>query len=196
MNAGTSDETTIDGIGVRRMAQDLVSRKLGLWGLFALQAVCAAFLLGDAIADITGFDHSIGARDSDILEYAIVLALILGTVFIGLEIRRLMDRNRRMEDQLKAASGAFSALLDDHFEKWALTPSERDVALLAIKGLSNGEIAELRQTREGTIKAQCNAIFRKAGVSGRPQLLSLFVEELMGEGIVGARSGSAAEPAG
>jgi hypothetical protein len=29
------------------------------------------------------------------------------------------------------------------------------------------------------VKAQTNAIYRKAGVSGRPQLLSLFVDELM-----------------
>jgi len=32
---------------------------------------------------------------------------------------------------------------------------------------------------EGTVKAQTNAIYRKAGVSGRPQLLSLFIEDLM-----------------
>ena len=82
-------------------------------------------------------------------------------------------------------------MLEDHFEKWALTPSERDVALLAIKGLSNSEIADMRQTREGTIKAQCNAIYRKAGVSGRAQLLSLFVEELMGEGLVGVEKAPA-----
>jgi hypothetical protein len=29
------------------------------------------------------------------------------------------------------------------------------------------------------VKAQTNAIYRKSGVSGRPQLLSLFIEDLM-----------------
>ena len=85
-----------------------------------------------------------------------------------------------MEVQLDAASGAFFALVEAHFDVWSLTPSERDVAMLAIKGLSIAEIAEVRQTKEGTIKAQCNAIYRKADVTGRPQLLSLFIEELMG----------------
>jgi len=33
----------------------------------------------------------------------------------------------------------------------------------------------------GTIKAQTNAIYRKANVSGRPQLMSLFVEELIAD---------------
>jgi DNA-binding CsgD family transcriptional regulator len=78
--------------------------------------------------------------------------------------------------------------LGEHFDTWALTPSERDVALLAIKGLSISEIAEVRTTKEGTIKAQCNAIYSKAGVSGRQQLLSLFIEELMADGLVNPAS--------
>jgi DNA-binding CsgD family transcriptional regulator len=71
------------------------------------------------------------------------------------------------------------SLCDDHFTEWGLTAAERDVALFALKGMSIAEIAELRQTSQGTVKAQTNAIYRKAGVSGRPQLLSLFVDELM-----------------
>jgi len=70
-------------------------------------------------------------------------------------------------------------LLEEKFDIWALTAAERDVALFSIKGLSTAEIAALRDTSEGTVKAQTNAIYRKAGVSGRPQLLSLFIEDLM-----------------
>ena len=70
-------------------------------------------------------------------------------------------------------------LLAASFEDWGLTPAEKDVALFAIKGLSTPEIATLRCTSEGTVKAQTNAIYRKAGVSGRAQLLSLFIEDLM-----------------
>ncbi|NNF80954.1 MAG: hypothetical protein HKN05_23270 [Rhizobiales bacterium] len=43
-------------------------------------------------------------------------------------------------------------------------------------GLSLAEIADIRNTKQGTIKTQCNAIYQKAGVTGRPQLLSLFIE--------------------
>ena len=53
------------------------------------------------------------------------------------------------------------------------------MALFAIKGMSTQEIASLRATSEGTVKAQTNAIYRKAGVTGRPQLLSLFIDDLM-----------------
>ncbi len=95
-----------------------------------------------------------------------------------------------MEATLKAASGAFHQLMEDNFEDWSLTPSERDVALLAIKGLAIAEIAGARQTKDGTIKAQFSAIYRKAGVSGRTQLLSLFIDELMGDGLIEPRTAS------
>ncbi|MCB1371179.1 MAG: helix-turn-helix transcriptional regulator [Rhodobacteraceae bacterium] len=84
-----------------------------------------------------------------------------------------------MRGSLQAASGAFLDLMEGNFAKWGLTPSERDVALLSIKGLSIAEIAALRATREGTVKAQSAAIYRKAGVNGRAQLLGLFVEDLL-----------------
>ena len=78
----------------------------------------------------------------------------------------------------------FMDLISDRFREWELTPAERDVALFAIKGLSTLEISELRSTSEGTVKAQTNAIYRKAGVSGRSQLISLFVEDLMSDRLV------------
>lgn len=162
------------------------SSALGLWALFALQALCTLFFLGDAVADVFGLDHAVGLKDTDAFEFAVGLALILSLAFTGFHIRKVLHRQSRMEAQLKAASGAFAELLDEHFDDWALTPSERDVALLAIKGLSIADIARVRQTKEGTIKAQCNAIYRKADVSGRPQLLSLFIEELMAEELVPA----------
>lgn len=59
------------------------------------------------------------------------------------------------------------------------------MALFSIKGLTTPEIASLRTTSEGTAKAQSNAIYRKAGASGRPQLLSLFMEDLLGDGLLG-----------
>jgi DNA-binding CsgD family transcriptional regulator len=97
----------------------------------------------------------------------------------ALLLRASLRRTREAEKALRAASGAFMELVDEHFETWGLTAAERDVALFALKGMSIAEIASLRQTSQGTVKAQTNAIYRKAGVSGRPQLLSLFVDELL-----------------
>lgn len=52
--------------------------------------------------------------------------------------------------------------MHERFADWGLTPAERDVALFAIKGLSLAGIASLRKTSGGTVKAQTNAIYRKA----------------------------------
>lgn len=51
--------------------------------------------------------------------------------------------------------------------------------MLLVKGLSFGSIAEGRNAKEGTVKAQANAIYRKASVSGRHELVSLFLDELL-----------------
>jgi DNA-binding NarL/FixJ family response regulator len=162
------------------MSLSKFGKRFGLPALFLLQLFCVLFLLADAIADVFELDQLNFIKNSDSFEYAIVIALILSMAATGYQMRRIMLRNKAVEDQLKAASGAFAELLELHFESWSLTASERDVALLAIKGFGIADIAELRNTKEGTIKAQLNAIYKKAEVTGRPQLISLFVEELMG----------------
>jgi DNA-binding CsgD family transcriptional regulator len=94
-------------------------------------------------------------------------------------MRRAIEERNAAQERLRRASGAFLDLLEERFAEWGLTPAERDVALFAIKGMSTAEIAVLRNTSEGTVKAQTNAIYRKAGVTGRSQLLSLFIDDLM-----------------
>lgn len=157
----------------------LTARHWSLLGVFALQLVCVLFFVGDSIADLFGLEEPHGPNQDERIEHFVVVALVFSLVFSSFEIYQLLVRNQRIENQLKAASGAFSELLEQHFTNWALTESERDVALLAIKGLDIAEISIVRNTKQGTIKAQLNAIYRKADVSGRPQLISLFVEELM-----------------
>jgi DNA-binding CsgD family transcriptional regulator len=96
-----------------------------------------------------------------------------------LDLRRLMPRQARLADQLRVASGAFHDLPEERFEDWGLTRSERDVAMLLVTGLSLAGIAGLRNPAEGTVKPHCNKVYAKAGVSGRSQLVSLFLEDLV-----------------
>ncbi|MBP7000326.1 MAG: helix-turn-helix transcriptional regulator [Amaricoccus sp.] len=91
----------------------------------------------------------------------------------------MQARAERMSDRLKAASGAFAALVTETFAAWGLTPAEREVALLTLKGFSAAEIAALRGAREGTVRAQGAAVYRKAGVAGRAQLIAHFVDDLL-----------------
>lgn len=157
----------------------------------AAQAVCGLLLLVDILGEmqVLATDPRHAA-----LETAIVAALLLGSALITGEVMRMRARAGRMADRLRAASGAFVALLEETFVTWGLTPAEREVALLAIKGFSVAEIAGLRSAREGTVRAQCAAIYRKAGVSGRAQLLSHFIDGLLAGAEFGASASAAGAP--
>lgn len=144
----------------------------------AVQVVCAVLFTFQIVSSIFGF-APYAWQLYEIIEIGAALGLLLGSVLGWVALRRSMTRYALIQDQLRLASGAFMEVLEERFAAWELTAAERDVALFAIKGMSTQEMAELRGVSEGTIKAQTNAIYRKAGVSGRTQLLSLFIDELM-----------------
>ena len=166
------------------MSQIFTKQTSRLWGLLGLLSFCAFYFLGDSIADLLGWEQSGKFKENDQFEAIIVAALVLCVALTALEIKKVLDRQQKIENQLRVASGAFADVLEEYFDQWALTQSEREVALLAIKGFSTADIARIRETKQGTIKAQSNAIYRKADVTGRPQLLSLFIEDLMAEKLV------------
>ena len=146
----------------------------------AVQVLCTLFFVWDIAASVLGVERDPLAWEvRELIEIGAGVGLVLGVGLGTLLLARTVLRSRAMESRLREVSGAFAELLAERFEQWGLTPSERDVAWFTIKGLSIAEIARLRGTSEGTVKAHSNAIYRKAGVSGRTQLLSLFIEDLM-----------------
>lgn len=169
--------------------------RIAVFLLLFLQAVCAAFLLGGTLLTVLGIRHRpVSWEVREILEIGAVLGLVFGALLSVTVLSRILKRQKRAEDQLRQVSGAFMELMQARFTDWGLTSAERDVALFAIKGLSTQEIAALRGTAEGTVKAQTNAIYRKSGVNGRPQLLSLFIEDLMDDDMLPAAAPPAAAP--
>ena len=148
--------------------------------VFLVQALCALFFVSDILSSLFGiYTRPLAWELREMLEIGAAVGLVLGLILGGVLIVSSLRARNLAQERLRRASGAFMDLLEERFTLWGLTPAERDVALFAIKGLSTAEIAVLRTTSEGTVKAQTNAIYRKAGVSGRPQLLSLFIEDLI-----------------
>ncbi|MBF9051537.1 helix-turn-helix transcriptional regulator [Roseobacter sp. HKCCD9010] len=155
--------------------------------ILVVQLLCAVFFVSEIMMSVLGLPFApIPWQVHELIEIGAGVGLILGVVLGALLLRSALRRTRAAERALRAASGAFMDLVEERFDEWKLTPAERDVALFALKGMSLSEIAALRATSEGTVKAQTNAIYRKAGVTGRPQLLSVFVDDLMGDGVVAA----------
>ncbi|CUH52954.1 helix-turn-helix transcriptional regulator [Shimia marina] len=153
-----------------------------LVGLLLLQSLCAMFFLADIVLTLVGVRSApVAWHIRELLEIGAALGLLLGAGLGAIAWRQAVRARARAEASLAQVQLAFRDHMEASFATWQLTPAERDVALFSIKGLSIQEIAQLRQTSEGTVKAQCNAIYRKAGVSGRAQLMSLFLDDLLAD---------------
>ncbi|PRY85642.1 helix-turn-helix transcriptional regulator [Donghicola tyrosinivorans] len=147
--------------------------------LLAVQVFCAGLFLFNMLSSMPGFPFVVPWSVHEGIEIGAALGLVTGAFVSARAVRRANAESHKLKGQIRLASGAFQEVLEEHFEDWGLTPAERDVATFMMKGLAIPEIATMRGTSEGTVKAQLNAIYRKSGTSGRPQFLGLFIEELM-----------------
>ncbi len=153
--------------------------------LFCIQFVSAGVFVSDILLNLMGANRApMSWKMREIVEITAALGLVLGALFGIFLLRKSVALSRRTQSQLRVASGAFHELLEDHFVQWALSPAERDVALFTIKGMSIQEISDLRNTSEGTIKAQLNAIYRKSGTTNRTALLGVFVDALFDQPLI------------
>lgn len=145
-----------------------------------IQFICALFFVGQIAISVLGLPIGpIAWTYYELIEIGAAVGLIMGSIFGALALHSARRRSTEAEAALRRAQSAFKDVLEMRFADWDLTAAERDVALFAIKGYSTQDIANLRGVSDGTIKAQSNAIYKKAGVSGRAQLLSLFIDELV-----------------
>ncbi len=68
---------------------------------------------------------------------------------------------------------------DRQMQIWSLTPVEKEIAFLLIKGFTTKEIAELRGNSERTIRQHAQSIYAKANLKGRAELAAFFLEDLL-----------------
>ncbi len=146
---------------------------------FVVISVCEVFFLLDVLADAFRVDIAAPWIDHSTIELVSCISLAFAMVVIGWQIKRLLRDHRDAQASVQVASGELLAVIYEKFDAWKLTPSEREIALLLIKGLSIQEISDLRDTRPGTVKSQSSSIYQKARVTGRNELAAYFVEDLL-----------------
>ena len=84
-----------------------------------------------------------------------------------------------LNDKLQHASRQYGQVIQEQMQAWDFTPSEKEVALLLLKGLSFEEIATIRDTKEKTVRQQATAIYRKSGLNGRHEFAAWFFEDFL-----------------
>lgn len=144
------------------------------------QVMAAGFFIARILSDVFQFPiQFIPWKMVEVLELMASVGLLFGVASSVALLLISVRRIDRLSDQISALGGQFQEYIDRQFLEWNLTPTERNVALLAIKGFSNAEIARLRGTTESTVKSQLTSIFRKTGLSSRQQLTTYFIEDLV-----------------
>jgi len=151
-----------------------------LWGAVFVQGASALVFTYALWSEVLGLrSFQIPWDIIEMIQMLASIGLVLGFVTTTLFLKSSMRRLRTMRRQIDVATGNFESHIDEVFASWDLSPSEEAVAVYAMKGFSNAEIADLRGTTASTVKSQMNAIFRKSGLTNRQQLISFLVEEMM-----------------
>jgi DNA-binding CsgD family transcriptional regulator len=91
---------------------------------------------------------------------------------------RKAERDAWRENARKALEGLGEAV-DAQFRAWQLTPSEREVALLLLKGYSHKHVASATGRSERTARQHATAVYQKAGLGSRAELAAFFLEDLL-----------------
>jgi DNA-binding CsgD family transcriptional regulator len=103
--------------------------------------------------------------------------------------KRLADAERSLvahkasrdawQKSAESALAGFGAAVDRQFAAWGLTPVEREVALLLLKGHGHKQIAARTGRSERTVRQHAVSIYQKSGLDGRAELAAFFLEGLM-----------------
>jgi len=100
-----------------------------------------------------------------------------------------LDRIHQEKEQWKREThqllAGLSQKIEGQFSQWQLTPAEKEVGFLLLKGISLKEIADIRQTQLKTVQQQSQSIYQKTRLASRSELAAFFLEDLLPGGGAG-----------
>lgn len=95
------------------------------------------------------------------------------------ELERHREERDRWRERARTFLEGLGREIDRQFDEWDLTPSEKEVALLLIKGHSHREIARMTGRSERTSRQHAGSVYEKADLAGRAELAAFFLQGLM-----------------
>lgn len=139
-------------------------------------ASATLFFAYDIVADLVDDSESLFHI---VVESAVFFAISTVLLIELRRVSRLTEVVHQERDKTARLSGELLAVMRNQFTDWGLSPSECEVALLLIKGLSMREISAAREVKEKTIRQQATSVYAKSGYAGRHELTAHFIEDLM-----------------
>jgi DNA-binding CsgD family transcriptional regulator len=125
------------------------------------------------------------------MEALIAIFSVVGIYFLFKELKdhkRDIDSAREVIESLKSKNQKLNAVnldfwnsIQDQFKGWSLTPAEKDIAILLLRGLSNQQIAAIRGKSLKTIENQAFSIYQKSGTTGKLEFIAFFISPLLPE---------------
>ncbi len=95
--------------------------------------------------------------------------------------RTLAEREselRAWRARAESAMSGFNRAVDEQCAAWGLTPAEREVAILLLKGFGHKQIAARTDRSERTVRQHAVAVYEKSGLGGRAELAAFFLDAL------------------
>lgn len=99
--------------------------------------------------------------------------------YLTIEVDKLKDKNSHYLQQVENYKRGLSEAIDEEFNRWGLTPSEKEVGIMIIKGLGYSEIAKIRDISERTARNQGSSLLHKANLKNKTELIAYFLEDLL-----------------
>jgi DNA-binding CsgD family transcriptional regulator len=170
----------VENLGLKKLMRWTIALTLGLNLIFIIKDI------SDDIAEGAGLWH-IGPEIL-IVVGTVLIAVLAMTYLIKLKeradqseskIELLELANEGWQKRTRAYAEGLALEIERQMAEWGLSHAEKEIVLLLLKGLSNREIAQVRETSEHTIKQQSSAIYRKSGAGTRAELSAFFLEDLL-----------------
>lgn len=143
--------------------------------------------------EVLDFNSNSDSFQEVALEFIVLLIMLSGLIYFAYtlvaqhnnhailesDLAKVKEQLEHSSSKLRQGKEDYQKIIQWQFDEWTLSPSEKEVALLMLKGLSIKAISIARDTKEKTVRTQASAIYEKSNLSGRHELSAWFFEDLL-----------------
>ena len=154
--------------------------------IFLIMMIAGGIDLALDFSEGTNFTHATIEAVIVALSLIAVAWLLFDIRQQGIEIEALRNElssrqkpKHTPEKYVLDARTSLGNVINQQFNDWQLTNSEKEVGRLLLKGLSLKEIAAIRNTLEKTVRQRASSIYKKAELNGRHAFSAWFIEDIL-----------------